>query len=590
MKLYTSFLNLTISKGLDFKRYRVHAFIILIVLIMMVGVFRISSTYSFFWQTWDEPAHIAAGMEWLDKGQYTYEHLHPPLARVMSALGPYLAGSKSMNKADMMDEGHAILHANSQYEKNLTLARIGILPFFIIASLVVALWAAIYGGMIVSLLSLVLFSTLPVILGHSGVATLDMPCAALVTATLFSFVLWLDKPTFLRSILLGLTAGLAIMSKFSSLSFLIASGGLIWAIYGFEIMKKKISNATATFKYKQWLIFIAVIILACFFVIWAGYRFSYDIVKPENEAHRSIDRIVGVKGSLHDVVYTVIEKVPIPAPELIDGLSQVPARNKKGHLAYLYGDIRTQGWWYFYPIMLLLKTPIPFLLLVLIGIIFIVRHTVLQEHGLKILVPVSAAIGILAVGMMGNIDNGIRQVLAIYPFLSIIAGYGASQLFFLKNRYRFIALGLVTVLLAWQLISSIYAHPDYLAYFNEFGRKNPEEIAVGSDLDWGQDFKRLATVLKIREIKELSIKCNNSTGINLELLGFPMSRELIPYKKTFGWIAISVHHLKLGTRVPPYDQYSWLIKYKPVEKIGKTIWLYYIAEEGKKETTSYKRQ
>ena len=56
--------------------------------LIAAAIGRIALTYSVFNQTWDEPAHVAAGMEWLDRGRYTYEPLHPPLARVMVALGP----------------------------------------------------------------------------------------------------------------------------------------------------------------------------------------------------------------------------------------------------------------------------------------------------------------------------------------------------------------------------------------------------------------------------------------------------------------------------------------------------------------------
>jgi hypothetical protein len=51
------------------------------------------STYTVFNHTIDEPDHLAAGMEWLPAGKYLYEDQHPPLARVMGALGPYLAAS-----------------------------------------------------------------------------------------------------------------------------------------------------------------------------------------------------------------------------------------------------------------------------------------------------------------------------------------------------------------------------------------------------------------------------------------------------------------------------------------------------------------
>ncbi|HSR62455.1 MAG TPA: hypothetical protein VLN56_03510 [Gammaproteobacteria bacterium] len=57
-------------------------------LLLLLAVVRIISTYGVFSQTYDEPAHIAAGLEWLERGTYQLEVDHPPLARVFNAVGP----------------------------------------------------------------------------------------------------------------------------------------------------------------------------------------------------------------------------------------------------------------------------------------------------------------------------------------------------------------------------------------------------------------------------------------------------------------------------------------------------------------------
>ena len=62
--------------------------------LLLAGCLRIAATYPVFTQTWDEPAHIAAGLEWLQRGEYNFEPLHPPLARIAAAVGPYLAGAR----------------------------------------------------------------------------------------------------------------------------------------------------------------------------------------------------------------------------------------------------------------------------------------------------------------------------------------------------------------------------------------------------------------------------------------------------------------------------------------------------------------
>src|ERR1017187_39029 len=109
-----------------------------------LGSLRIVATYIVFNHTVDEPAHIACGMEWLDRGTYKMEDQHPPLARVMAALGPYLSGIRSQGvwdknpgQAGMYSEGQNIYYAGYRYNLTLVLSRLGILPFFWIACLAV---------------------------------------------------------------------------------------------------------------------------------------------------------------------------------------------------------------------------------------------------------------------------------------------------------------------------------------------------------------------------------------------------------------------------------------------------------------------
>src|SRR5215469_13381434 len=103
--------------------------------LVLLGSLRIVSTYDVFNQTWDEPAHIACGMEWLQKGVYEWEPQHPPLARVATALFPYLIGLRSndpppQGRYGKFLDGAAILYSGGHYDRNLALSRLGILPFF----------------------------------------------------------------------------------------------------------------------------------------------------------------------------------------------------------------------------------------------------------------------------------------------------------------------------------------------------------------------------------------------------------------------------------------------------------------------------
>jgi hypothetical protein len=117
-------------------------------------------------------------MEYLSKGVYRYEPQHPPLARVAAAIGSYLAGVRSHNEREMWHEGQALLYKGGHYDRNLFLARLGILPFFWIASLVVYVWAKCSCGEPVAAFSVLLFTFLPPVLarGTANVAPGKLIC------------------------------------------------------------------------------------------------------------------------------------------------------------------------------------------------------------------------------------------------------------------------------------------------------------------------------------------------------------------------------------------------------------------------------
>ena len=128
--------------------------------------------------------------------------------------------------------------------------------------------------------------------------------------------------------------------------------------------------------------------------------------------------------------------------------------------------------------------------------------------------------------------------------------------------------------MAWQLVSSAAAHPDYLPYFNELAGDHPEQILVGSDLDWGQDIKRLDDELRARNIDKVSImffvsddfQSHGSVRHGLHA----QSRQFPPNRPVSGWIAISATILKW------IKGYSWLESFEPVTTVGRSIRLYYI--------------
>jgi hypothetical protein len=134
----TIFLNHSSSSFLSWRRVG-RAFSVFVILAL--ATLPIIGTYLVFSHTADEPAHIAAGMESLDRGTFTYEQQHPPLARLAVAVGPYLLGARSHGASYLGDEGLAILYTSGDYVRTLRAARLGVLPFFVALVAITWVWA-----------------------------------------------------------------------------------------------------------------------------------------------------------------------------------------------------------------------------------------------------------------------------------------------------------------------------------------------------------------------------------------------------------------------------------------------------------------
>lgn len=535
--------------------------------VTFLGVAQIASTYPVLSQTYDEAYHIVAGMEWLQHHRYSVELLHPPLARVAVALGPFLAGRRLMNTEvnswTWFRDSDDLLHGDGSYFRNLTFARLGVLPFFLIATAIVYAWTWRVFGATAALLGTVLFTTLPIILAHSGIATTDMPGTAMLLAALFAFSLWLEDPTLFRNFMCGLCLALAILSKFSNLLFLPVCALTVLLLRYLAEKRNPAFTAVNLLRRVTTGCFAG---LVAFAVTWSGYRFSLGpLTTIEERPHSVIDRQVGNHGWLHEMAYAALETPVFPLTEILTGVLQLKSANDEGRANYILGAKHKGGVWYFFPTGVAVKTPIPFLIFAVAGVIFLVRK-LKSSRDWRPLVPLLCAVAILSVSVPSNINIGVRHVLSIYPFLTIV-GAGAAAVMWKAGRSTAV---LAVVLLLWQFISTLSARPDFLAYFNQFAGSKPEQILVDSDLDWGQDLARLTDALKTRDIKTFSMRYFGTA--DPDRLSVPASQELVPHQCTTGWIAISISSLKLT------PGYQWLERYEPVALVGKTIRLYHIPD------------
>jgi 4-amino-4-deoxy-L-arabinose transferase-like glycosyltransferase len=456
-----------------------------------------------------------------------------------------------------------ILLAHGNYFRNLTLARIGILPFLVLACVMVFLWAHRWFGRVAAVFALLLFVCLPPILGHAGLATTDMPVTATVAAALYTFIRWLEQPDWLRTCLLGVAFGAAVASKLSAVAFLPACVGV--AVAYLAIAKPRLLLGRSL-RWKRHVGRFSLAMLMALTFVWGTYRFSVRPISPQQSAHRRIDKWMN-DSWLRRAAYRAVE-TPIPLLELYDGVQGLRIHNEIGHDSYLLGEYRRNGWWYFFPVALAVKTPIALLLLSAAGLAAaLLKNTTgwWQRH-LTAIFPIV----ILLVCMPSRINVGVRHILAIYPPLAVLGGYAASRLVKDGGLRWMPAVGLLLV--TWVVADSVVAHPDYMAYFNPIASAHPENVLCETDLDWGQDLFRLAARLRALGVTRFTMKYYGTTP--LEVAGLPPHQELSPVVPATGYVAISIRDLELEHAKD--GSYDWLKRYQPIERVGRSIFLYSI--------------
>ncbi|MFN2384826.1 MAG: ArnT family glycosyltransferase [Thermoanaerobaculia bacterium] len=535
-----------------------------------IGAARIASTYRVFNHTVDEPAHLACGMEWLDRGRYAYQALHPPLPRVAAALLPRLSGARSHGEQGMIAEGRRILYESGGYFRTLSLARAGQLPFFLLATLLVGLLARRFFGEVAGVTAAFLFTTAPPVLGHAGLATTDIAVTATFLAAFGALLVWLEKRTVARSLLLGVAVALAVMSKFSAIAFLVGFGAILAGLSRAARSRRRAETERATGM--RVLPALGIALAALLLTIWAAYRFTFSpIGTPDLRLRPRIDRVIGQRGRLNELAYRITE-TPLPAGQFLRGLLQLTERNERATPPYFLGVNRQSRPLAFFPIVLAVKTPIPILVLAAGGAALVARRwwTGTDPRGLAVL---AAAAAVLAVAILSRINIGTRHVLPIFPFLALLAGAAASRLLG-DALTRPVAFAGAVAILTWHVAASVRAHPDYLADFNEIAGRHPERIVVDSDLDWGQDLERLSKKLRELRLEAVSIAYFGTADLNRH--GLPPHGPLRRHQRSSGWIAISLQRLKRDRERPPHDGFRWLEAYEPVTRVGKSILLYYV--------------
>jgi hypothetical protein len=282
--------------------------------------------------------------------------------------------------------------------------------------------------------------------------------------------------------------------------------------------------------------------------VWLAYFGSFGTMTSANAGlHTDAQLVFGSPW--------IADQVSMPAPLFAGGFLKLKLDDQVGRDAFLLGRYSHHGWWYYFPIVLGVKTPLPFLLLALVGAIVSKRAR-----------PVLAVTAvILAIAMTTHINVGVRHILPIYGPLAIVAAEGLRKMKWAG-----------AILAVWLIADSALAHPDYLSWMNAAAGHHPERVLSDSNLDWGQDLVRLSAVCRTNHIDDLGMLV--FTRADLQALGFPHVHHIDQRQPSPGWYAVSETEIALWNGWQP-DAYRWLTQRPDFTRVGTSIRLYRVIRD-----------
>lgn len=548
--------------------------------------------------TFDEPRYLGLGIYLAEHGRWDVEDAlaHPPL--------PYYLHSIPLTFLDIpervwsigssIQRGQAIIRL---YPDDLVirLARAPTILLALLLGVYVYRWGKELYGFWAGVLGLALYCFNPMILTMSAIVNADIPVTTFGFIAVYYWWRHLREGRRRDLLLSGLHFGLALLSKYSAPLLL-----PVFVILGVASIYRRSPGPATTQRtfassWRQVAGGMAVVCVLAGVMLWAGYGFETGFAAPpERRPHAVLDRLFAERPGLHKASYFVAEHIPIPAPSYLKGTALLFMISKSwnqyfpgGNTNFLHGHYSSKGFRDYYAIAFLIKTPVGTLLLLGLAVVLFpkLRSREWMDEAF-LLTPIVFLFLYFSLG--SNIQIGLRYVLAVFPFLFVFAGRAANLGKHWKSKWAQVSVG---VLLAATAASTIAAHPNHLAYFNELvgGSKNGYRWLVDSNLDWGQDLGGLKRYMDAHGIHSVKLSYFGTAepeyyGIDYEylpssmveagwsFLGKAQRHEHVELPAR-GIIAISATELQ-GTYFADKNIYGWLKQRRPEAVIGHSIFIY----------------
>jgi hypothetical protein len=469
--------------------------------------------------TFDEVAHIGAGVSYLQKFDLRLNGEHPPLPKMLAALPLVLRGTRAdySNISWAISEkffpaylgqwvfGDWLLTHWNDEAKVLAWARASMLLLTLVLGWIVFLYARKLGGDWAGLLCLAVYVSTPAFLTFGPLVLTDMAVTLFSLITIWRFAdLW-QNPTKRDAFLFAMSFAGALLSKFTA-------GILLFVFLAFALSTRWLplpgqpsdKSEARSWRKLRWK-------LTRLGIFWAAltvyvFYFIFSIRQTTNVLY-----LLG-----HGPAWIPLRRLLMPAWLYLRGVGLVALTSSRP--SFILGHAYPHGVWFYYPIVFVLKTPIGFLALLLLGLGLAVAGRKRLGQTPQRAIPEGqefhwrgiwiCLIVFLAFCMLGRMSISIRHftvpivilILLIAPLPGLLASLRTTAP--LVDR---IATGLAAICALSCLFTAVRAYPFYMPYINSLSFGRPAYTLLNdSNVDWNQalpEVQRFAQEHAIEHVK-----------------------------------------------------------------------------------------
>ena len=433
--------------------------------------------------TYDEGDHMFAGYMMWKAGDYGLNPEHPPLAKLLATVpilsdhlwvpppmpGQFFKSEAYLNGRDWLarndgDRQHLVFEMRASAE----LLALGLCLFVFLA---VREWFGDTTGLVA--LALAVFD--PNVLAHSALVTTDIGVSCFFVAAIWTFYRFATRPTLTRLLLAGLATGLLLATKHSG----ILIGPMFVCLIAWEVLKAPGGDRRRV-ALRLTGGFFAIVVLSVL-VLWGFYGFRYSARPAGMAFSTSVAAYAEPLPHFESAIVVAVGRLHLLPESYLVGLVDV----KLVSLAYptfLLGKVYSHGLWYYFPLVILIKTTLG--LLLLIGLATFATITGKLTRHRELFYSLAPPVIYLAVAMMSGMNIGSRHLLPMYAFVIIFAAAATVTLAGTNRRWMI----LCSVLVVAHVVSSLLVFPNEIAYANEAsgGPRNVHNLLSDSTVDWAQ--------------------------------------------------------------------------------------------------------